>query len=293
MNFKLHRWVLTGVLCLAVGSRAAETMVAINPELKGAWLTPDGTWDGRAVLLLHGFASDMDDAGGLFKRLAGELAAQGVASLRINFRGEGDAARTKIESTFTTRLEDTAEAHRFLLGIKGVSPAHLGVLGFSIGAATAIETGARHPAWFRTMCVWSTPSGDQYADMRTGEFRSAFAQAEREGVGSVEFPGWKTVTIRKEFFESFRDIDLDRSLAKYPGAFLSVRGSQDFLPPHEAEFMKILAGRLAAPKPGAEAGPAEAVIIGGADHIFHVFDGEKGQSTRLLEVTVAWFGRTL
>jgi len=275
-------WTLLGVALFVAGAKAGEMMVSINPELKGAWVTPDGTWDGRAVLLLHGFASDMDDAGGLLKKLAGELAGNGVASLRINFRGEGDATRTKIESTFTTRLEDTAAAHRFLLGIKGVSPAHLGVLGFSIGASTAIETGARHPVWFRTMCVWSSPSGDQYADLRTGEFRPAFAQAEREGVGSVEFPGWKTVTIRKEFFESFRGIDLDQSLAKYPGAFLSVRGSEDFLPPHEAEFIKLAPGR-----------PAEAVIIGGADHIFHVFDGEKGQAARLLEVTVTWFTRTL
>lgn len=275
-------WVLLNVALLVAGARAGETMLSLNPELKGAWVTPDGAWDGRAVLLLHGFASDMDDAGRLFKRLAGELAAKGIASLRINFRGEGDAARTKIESTFTTRLEDTVAAHRFLIGIKGVSPTHLGVLGFSIGAATAIETGARQPAWFRTICLWSSPSGNQYAEMRTGEFRPAFAQAEREGVGAMEFPGWKTVTIRKEFFESFRGIDLDQSLAKYPGAFLSMRGSEDFLPPHEAEFMRLAPGR-----------PTEAVIIGGADHIFHVFDGDQGQAARRLEMTATWFTRTL
>ena len=72
-----------------------------------------------------------------------------------------------------------------------------------------------------------------------------------------------------------------------------MRGSEDFLPPHEAEFMKIAAGRLAAAKPEAKIGPAEAVIIGGADHIFHVFDGEKGQSARAIELTVAWYERTL
>jgi len=274
--------MLLAAACLAAGAHAAETVVSIAADLKGAWVTPDGKWDGRTVLLCHGFAADMDDAGGLFKRLAGELAAQGIASLRINFRGEGDAKRTAIESTLTTRLEDAAAAQAFLLRDKRVDAKRLGVLGWSLGATTAIETGARHPDWFRTMALWSSPGGDQFATFTTGEFHEAMAHAERTGTGSVDYPGWKTVTLRKEFFESFRGVNLDKSLAKYPGALLSVRGAEDYLGPHEAEFLKIAPGR-----------PAEAVIIGGADHIFHVFDGEKGQATRVIEVTVAWFGRTL
>lgn len=274
--------VLLMVLPLVLAAQAAETMVEVAPELKGAWVVPESNWDGRAVLLLHGFASDMDDAGGIIKRLAGELATQGIASLRINFRGEGDAARTEIQSTFTTRLEDTAAAHAFLLKQPGVRLERIGVMGWSLGASTAIEIGARHPDWFRTMALWASPSGDQFAAMAGDLFKPAYEQAMREGQGSVEFNGWKTVTIRREFFESFRGIDLDRSLAKYPGAFFALRGSEDFLPQHEVEFLKIAQGR-----------PAEAVIIGGADHIFHVFDGEKGQAARVLELTVTWFGRTL
>ncbi len=39
--------------------------------------------------------------------------------------------------------------------------------------------------------------------------------------------------------------------------------------------------------------PAEAVFIGGADHVFSVFEPTLGHDTRAVEVTVQWFLRTL
>lgn len=245
----------------------------------GAWLQPKENWDGRAVLMLHGFADDRDGPADVVKRLAERMAAEDIASLRINFRGEGDKQRTLIESTFALRLADTASARAWLLKRPGVKAERIGALGFSLGATTAIVTAGNNPGWFRTVAVWSSPSGDmlEYYLKTSETARTAL----RDGAATEEVPGWKKITTKREFYESFRGVDVDQALAKYPGAFLSVRGSEDFLPQHEAEFMRLAKGR-----------PAEAVLVSGADHIFNVFQPELGYAERAVQVTVEWFERT-
>lgn len=296
--------LLTAILILAAGWLAgvgAETAVTITSELKGAWVRPDKGWNGTTVLLFHGFASDMDDAGGLYKRLAQALSAKGIASLRINFRGEGDAKRTNIESTFATRLEDAASAYAWLVEQPGVNANRLGVAGWSLGASTAIEIGGQYPEWFKSMAVWSSPSGDQFQQMTD----TVTAQAAlRDGQATEDVPGWKKITTKREFYLSFRGVNLDKSLAKFPGAFLTIRGSGDFLAVRTLEKAKIgEEGKVVSPPVQADAddlllGAAggsvkEKLRLEGADHIFNVFDSQSRAAAQALDATVKWFQRTL
>ena len=278
---RIGRWALS-ILALVFGTLAAmsaDQRVEVAPGLTGAWNQPSSGWDGRTGLLFHGLAQDMDEVGDLHKKLAARLSAVGVASLRINFRGEGDRLRTNIESTFPKRLEDAASARAFALRQPGVRADRMAAVGFSLGSATAIETAGRHPDWFRTLVLWSSPSGKVLDYLMT---RPDAQAAMRDGVGVDDVPGWKPVYTKREFYESFRGIDLDASLAKFNGPVLSIRGSEDFLPRRDFEMLNHAPGK-----------PREAILRGGADHIFKVFQPEFGFEERVLDSTMTWLNKHL
>ncbi len=265
-----------------VGVLGGERRIELADGLNGAWWTPEAGWDGRTMLLLHGFADDMDGAGNLYQKLAERLSSEGIASFRINFRGEGDRFRTNLLSTFQSRVADTTNVLGWVLSQPGVSRGHIGVLGWSLGGATAAGAAAIVPGQIRCMVLWSSAGGDLHAGFTEGRFAATAEQAAREGQGRLEIAGWKTVTLRREFFDSFRGRVVEKDLRRYNGAFLSIRGTEDYLPAREPEFLNAVQGQ-----------PREAVSIGGADHIFNVFQPGSPIPDRVLTLTADWLKRVL
>lgn len=83
--------------------------------------------------MLHGWVSNKDEVGNMYKDLAGSLAKNGVASLRIDFAGSGDSKQAYELNNQNQSVADGQKALNYLLASDKIDSSKVGVLGFSQG----------------------------------------------------------------------------------------------------------------------------------------------------------------
>jgi pimeloyl-ACP methyl ester carboxylesterase len=273
---KTTKFAATAVLALLAGtSLAAETVVDLPNGIKGTLAVPDTGATGPAVVMLHGFGSSRDEVGGLFAMQAAALAEQGIASLRIDFRGYGESAGDMADTTFEGMLEDVATARTYLSQVKGVDARRIGVVGYSFGAAIAML----EPDDFASVVVWGQ-MGDLQAEFHEFLGQDFYDKAASEGVASVDL-GWRVVTLKQAFFDSLAKHDLAARFAGYDGPFLTIAGDAD---PASGYFEQYL---------GLASGPKESLVISGADHMLGVYSEQPEFGEQVIAKTTEWLHGTL
>jgi pimeloyl-ACP methyl ester carboxylesterase len=256
-------------------SLAGETVVDLPNGIKGTLAVPDAGATGPAVVMLHGFASSRDEVGGLFAQQAAALAAEGIASLRIDFRGYGESEGDMADTTLEGLVADAAGARSYLAEVDGVDPERIGVIGYSFGAAVAML----EPDDFASVVVWGQ-MGDLQAEFLEFLGQDFYDTAAAEGVASVDL-GWRVISLKQTFFDSLAKHDLAKSFAGYAGPFLTIAGDSD---PAAAYFDQYL---------GLAAGKTEALTISGADHMLGVFSEQPEIGQQVIDKTTAWMRDTL
>jgi pimeloyl-ACP methyl ester carboxylesterase len=103
-----------------------------------------------AVVMVHGGGASRDE-GGLFARIAAELAAAGVASLRFDFRAHGASAGRPEELTMAGVVNDIRAAAEEMRQATGA--AAVAVVGTSFGGGLAVLFAARYPQWVRSLVL--------------------------------------------------------------------------------------------------------------------------------------------
>lgn len=256
-------------------SLAAETIVDLPDGIKGTLALPDSASTGQAVVMLHGFGSSRDEVGGLFTMQAAALASEGIASLRIDFRGYGESAGDMADTTLEGMIADAAAARTYLAEVDGVDAERIGVIGYSFGAAVAML----EPDDFASVVVWG-----QMGDL-AGEFHDFLGQdfydkAAADGVTSMDL-GWRTISLKQGFLDSVARHDLAERFAGYEGPFLTIAGEADPATGYFGQYIGLATGKT------------EALIIPGADHMLGVFSEQPEIGAEVIEKTTSWLADTL
>tara|TARA_R110000744_G_scaffold46512_2_gene102776 strand:+ start:3385 stop:4158 length:774 start_codon:yes stop_codon:yes gene_type:complete len=232
-----------------------------------------------SVLLIHGWAGNMNEVGDMYKRLAAQLAKQHIASLRINIRGESEREKSgyRLTSTFSSRVTDAETGLAFLRQQYSATPT--GVVGFSLGGATTIRLMGLRPTDINSVVLWSS-AGDPAL---VGQ--SILSPAQMREVldkGEVKVPTWETLTVTKVHVLGMMGHDIYQNINAYNGPLLSIRGSEDYVEPIEKILLPLTSSTL-----------AEARVIQGADHIFDSFNPESQYDERVIKQTLDWLVDTL
>jgi uncharacterized protein len=257
-----------------------EHRVVLDRGVVGLLTLPDDPPPHPAVLLLHGFGNHKDEVGDLFRRLALMLAAAQMASLRIDFRGWGESAGDMADTTIAGQWEDAQLAGLYVNALPTVDASRLGIVGFSLGSASAILCAAEASPSYAALVLWS-PALDHAADAVAAFGQETLDQAVREGIVTIDL-GWRCVTLKDTFFRGLGTHDLHAQLQRYPGSVLVVAGSADESATVVPDVLATTPGQV-----------KETIIIDGADHIFNVLDDDQTAATQLLEATVQWLRATL
>lgn len=228
-----------------------------------------------AVLFLHGFLSNRIEHHRIFVKMARLLEAQGIVSLRFDFRGCGESGGDTRDMTLSGMMSDTQAAFEWLSRHRFVNHKKVALLGMSLGSGMGAILAGRDPRP-RALVLW-TPVEDLMeclAIKAAGhDVKTILHSPQIDYLGNI---------LSHEFFSEFELFQPLEAVKNFKGATLVIQGSEDkIVPPQQAEkYKKALKGRHPHNRQ---------LTIEGADHIFASVPWE----TRVLETTADFFKKVL
>lgn len=229
---KLLSLALVLVLVLMAAAAVAETQV-ISYESRGVQVpatlvTPDGVEEYPVVVMCHGHGGSREENVG-FAAVADALAAQGVASIRMDFPGCGESTESFQMNTLTNMEADVLAAIDYAKANLSVSK--VGLFGYSMGGRIVLELLANGtPA---DAVVLLAPAGDttNLKNLFGGEeaYDAMLAEAEANGYVTFTTIYGQVQELSKEWFADLQKIEkpAEAAAAAWNGPALVIWGSDD------------------------------------------------------------------
>ena len=264
-----------------------ETVVTIpcgDHDIPATVCMPLGEGPFPAVVMLHGTGSSRDEAGDGFKYAAQILATeQGIASIRIDFPGNGDSTADYMLYDFHSAMADAKAAADYMAGLEGINGDAIGVMGWSQGGTDALLACAREPETFKSVVTWAGAP-----DMMLDGFFSQedYEEAKEKGYFVMEFDRRDDLNVSLQWCEDVANTDVLAEFRKgFDGPVLAIAGTED------TTVDPIWSERIVA----ASGNALSAVyFIEGMDHTFNVFTEEDLHSLHeAVEATGLFFSQAL
>lgn len=255
-----------------------ETKVAIpgfEYDIPGIIAVPDGESPTPGVVMVHGFASQKDEVGDFYKRLAKKLADSGIASVRFDFPGSGDHTLGFEYTDINLQIRDTQIVLDWFASHEKIDSEKTGILGFSLGGVVGTYVAANDDR-VKALALWSTPGNmansqlDLYADYYPETLENDFVEVDL---------GWRTINLTKAYFESRYAVNPLFEITKYDNPLLIIAGEVDEKQPEYAREFARNAGNY----------DTRLVIIPEGDHIYQVLSGDLTMSEKVIDITNEWF----
>lgn len=263
-------------LLWSAGATAAEKTVSFPVDGQKVVATlslPDGVQNPPAILLLHGFTGSRNELEipavkeGVFTRAARMWADKGYASLRIDFRGNGESEGKFEDMTMDGLVRDAVAALDFLAAGGEVDKDRIALVGWSMGGAVAAAVAGRTTHPLTSVSLWAP--GTNMASALTFILG---AETVKKGLASggqpvvAKLPWGAEVSLKTGFFESMYLVDPVAEITRYKGPLLVAVGTKD-----DVVFPQPAAGQVLLDY---HDGPEE-IWVQPMDHVFNAFVDEK------------------
>jgi putative redox protein len=177
---------------------------------------PQGPHLGTA-LFAHCFTCSRDIPAA--RRIAGRLAAMGIAVLRFDFTGLGHSGGEFENTTFTSNVEDLVAAAAYLAG-RDMAPGML--IGHSLGGAAVLRAAPQIDS-IRAVVTLGAPFDPEHV---TRNFKSAIPEICKDGIADVCLGG-RPFKIGRAFIEDISKSALTDSVSHLKAALLVMHAPRD------------------------------------------------------------------
>ena len=282
-------FLLVFVLCIASAALAEtpgyiETVVSIDAgdhQIPATVFMPTAEDTYPAVVMLHGTGSTRDEAGGGYAYAAPVLAEKyGVATIRIDFMGNGESTADYTGYTFESAVADAVAAAEYMAAQENIDGEHIGVMGWSQGGTDALLAAGQHPEIFKSVVTWA--GAPDLGLLLTDE---DYAEAQQNGYFTMEFDWRDPLNVSLQWCEDVKNVNVLDVFTGFDGPVLAIHGTEDTTV--DPDWSNKIAGTSTNEASGT-------CFIEGMDHTFNVFTEEDLHSLyTAIDGTGAFFSVTL